>query len=91
MSKKPNTVNASNLVDYIIAYESGELGDSATIEFFQYLIDTGQAWTLQGHYGRTARALIEAGYCYPADVLDRPGTYIDAEYSDATETLLLEG
>lgn len=47
----------------IIEYESGELSDEDTIELFQHLIDNGHAWSLQGHYGRTAAALIEAGLC----------------------------
>lgn len=51
-------------VDFVIAYESGELTDEQIIEGFQELIDTGLAWRLQGHYGRTAAALIEAGYCH---------------------------
>ena len=51
------------LTDKIIAYEQGELDDDATLELFQALIDDGSAWTLQGHYGRTAAALIKAGHC----------------------------
>lgn len=49
-------------IDKIIAYEQGELSEQDTINMFQGLVDSGQAWTLQGHYGRTATALIEAGY-----------------------------
>jgi hypothetical protein len=37
--------------------------ENEIIEFFQELINNGMAWTLQGHYGRTAQALIEQGYC----------------------------
>ena len=31
------------------------------LEAWQYLVDTGLAWSLQGWFGRTARDLIEAG------------------------------
>jgi len=31
------------------------------IEAWQYLHDTGMAYTLQGWFGRTARGLLEAG------------------------------
>lgn len=48
-------------IDNIIAYEGGELSPEATISLFQDLVDSGKAWTLQGHYGRTAAALIDAG------------------------------
>ncbi len=49
-------------IDKIIAYENGELDTDETVELFQDLVNSGMAWTLQGHYGRTAKALIEAGY-----------------------------
>lgn len=52
-------------IDKIIAYENGELSEEEVIELFQDLIDSGQTWTLQGHYGRTAAALIDAGLCHP--------------------------
>ena len=35
------------------------------IEAWQYLIDTGMVWTLQGAFGRMANALIEEGVCAP--------------------------
>ena len=49
-------------VDKIIRYEAGEMDDEEMVEFFQELVDSGLAWQLQGHYGRTAAALIEAGH-----------------------------
>lgn len=30
-------------------------------KMWQHLVDTGQAWSLQGWYGRTAQALLDAG------------------------------
>lgn len=46
----------------LIAFEQGALNDEEIFELFQDLVDTGQAWELQGTYGRTAVALINAGY-----------------------------
>jgi hypothetical protein len=48
-------------VDNIIAYENGELEEDEMIALFQELVNSGLAWQLQGHYGRTAKGLIEAG------------------------------
>lgn len=52
-----------SLLPTLIAYESGELDEEETIDFFQQLIDNGLAWKLQGHYGRTAMSYIKAGLC----------------------------
>ena len=51
-----------DVVDYIIAYESGGLDSNGILEFFAELVKSGRAWTLQGHYGRTARGLIASGW-----------------------------
>jgi hypothetical protein len=50
-----------DLLSRIIDYENGELDEDETVELFQALVDNGVAWSLQGHYGRTAQALIEEG------------------------------
>jgi hypothetical protein len=51
------------LTERLIAYERDELDANETVKLFQTLIDSGLAWNLQGHYGRTAHALIEAELC----------------------------
>jgi hypothetical protein len=51
-----------NEVDYIIAYEQGELRGYKVLELFSNLIKTGKAWNLQGSYGRMAGNLIDRGY-----------------------------
>ena len=50
-----------NLTIEIIAYEQDELDEQQEKELFAKLIKNGMAWTLQGHYGRTAMAYIDAG------------------------------
>jgi hypothetical protein len=58
--------NPHNIND-IIQYEQGELDTMQTIHLFANLVETGQAWSLQGHYGRMAQGLIDNG------VLDQDG------------------
>lgn len=50
-----------NMTAKIIAYEQGEMEVEDEVDFFQELVDSGLAWSLQGSYGRTAKDLIEAG------------------------------
>lgn len=54
-----------DLLYNVTRYEAGEMEEAEVIAFFQHLINTGLAWTLQGRYGRTAVQLIEAGHCTP--------------------------
>lgn len=41
--------------------------DEEQLEAWAYLIETGQCWSLQGWFGRTAEGLIESG------IIDRKG------------------
>jgi hypothetical protein len=55
-----------SVINQVIAYEQGELDEEGIIDMFQQLINSGLAWQMQGSYGRTAKALIDAGYCEQA-------------------------
>ena len=55
-------VTDKNRIDYIMDYEGGTIDDKGVLELFSHLIKNGMCWTLQGHYGRTASALIENDY-----------------------------
>ena len=50
-----------DLVDQIMAYETGELDLEGTLNLFSDLISDGTCWRLQGSYGRMAKSLIDAG------------------------------
>ena len=50
-------------VQDIIDYENGDMDWDRIINMFQKLIDSGEAWTLQGSYGRMAQRLIDDGEC----------------------------
>jgi hypothetical protein len=53
------------LTEQIVNYEMGELSEADTFELFSKLIKNGMAWSLQGHYGRTAKAMIDAELLTP--------------------------
>ena len=54
-------LNINKLAEKFDSYEAGEMTEEETIDFFQELVSSGLAWSLQGHYGRTAMYLLEAG------------------------------
>ena len=62
-------------VDKIIAYENGDLDAGSTIEMFAEMVRDGSAWSLQGHYGRSAAALIREGFISPEGKVLRSPEY----------------
>jgi len=52
-------------IDTLIAYESGELNDAETINFFAGRVKTNMSLSLQGSYNRMAEAMITAGFITP--------------------------
>jgi hypothetical protein len=51
----------SELAKKITAYEQDRLSHDETVALFQELFDSGIVWDLQGHYGRTAYAMLDEG------------------------------
>lgn len=52
-----DSYTATGLAEGFIEAESEE----QVLEAWQYLVDTGLAWQLQGSFGRTAQSLIDQG------------------------------
>jgi len=61
MSNENKNQSSFDLVSAIMEYEAGEMSEEDNLKLFSHLIKTGLAWTLQGHYGRTATDLINSG------------------------------
>ena len=45
--------------------------EQEVLEAFQVLINSGDAWRFEGHVGRTAMSLIEAGLCMLGPTVQR--------------------
>ena len=72
-------------IDMIMDYEAGRLDARGTLELFADLIETGQAYRLQGTYGRTAHALIMAGLITDHGVITPEGHDVILEAEDLVE------
>lgn len=57
-----------DLVTQLQEYEEGKMNQQEVTELFQELVNNGMAWQLQGCYGRTAQALLDAGIIRQAKV-----------------------
>ena len=64
------THQAIGIAEGFIESESEE----QVIEAWQYLLDTGLVWNLQGFFGRTAVAMIQDGILEVKDAEDAPET-----------------
>lgn len=61
MKQQQQTARGFDAASFVNDYETGALDEESIIDGFRELVRSGMAWQLQGHYGRTAAAMIEAG------------------------------
>jgi hypothetical protein len=83
------------MAGYTFLYDE-DATEEEMVAGYQELIDSGTAWTLEGHVGRTAMGLIESGACILGETGHRdyygnyvpsrtevaPGTKGSPEYAD---------
>lgn len=50
--------------DFIVKLENGQCTHEEEVAGYQRLINSGDAWRLQGCYGRRAAYLIKTGECH---------------------------
>ena len=48
-------------VGQLMAFENGEMNEEDVIALFQFLLDSGMIYSLQGSYQRVAQALLDKG------------------------------
>ena len=68
------------MVDLSPLLYDGDVTEDELVDVYQQLIDSGQAWRLEGSIGRTAMTLIESGKCVLGPVGNRDywGNYVPA-------------
>lgn len=73
-----NLYRAVATVDGFGGYEDASEDD--TFAAWQFLIDTGACWQLEGRFGRAARDLIAAGLCHlPAGFAKQAESFVRCE------------
>lgn len=58
-----STYQACGIIEGFVQIPDHVDTEQATKQAWQFLIDTGACWHLQGWYGRNARTLIDHGIC----------------------------
>ncbi len=76
------------MLSKIMAYEAGELDEDEVVALFQSLVSSGLAWQLQGHYGRVAADLIDAGHVTVPAVTAQKSEALEAKQSRLLQKLL---
>ena len=49
--------------DKLVKYEEGLLSEKEATEFFQEIINSGEAWGTDDNFMKSAMYLLESGYC----------------------------
>jgi len=66
----PSEMTTLRAVDIIDGFVAGSAQD--LIHAYQFLINNGSVWSMQGRYGRTAKELIELGLCTTQQTNNQP-------------------
>jgi hypothetical protein len=61
ISIEPAGLTPFAAISIVEGLDGEEQDEDVVLEAWQYLVDSGLAWQLQGWYGRTATQLIAAG------------------------------